>query len=283
MTGVVFGLGAAVLWGVADFLVRFASRGVGAFRALFYSQLAGLAALSLVVLAWPAPSIDLIQGGLMLGLGALGMAGALALYRAFAIGTLAIVSPIAASGNAIAVLIALLTGERPTALRLAGIAVTTAGVLLASTDIHQLRARTPAGPGVGLALLAAGCFGVALWGMGRLVVDLGAMWLVWGLRLVSVLVLVAAGTLLRRSLRPPPAAAWPWILPVGVLDAGANLSYSLGLAGAFIAVVAVLSSLFSAVTVLLAWLFLRERLAANQWLGVLLILGGVALVSLPSA
>lgn len=239
--------------------------------------------LSLVVLSWPAPSIDPIQGGFVLGLGVLGMAGALALYRAFAIGTLAIVSPIAASGNAVAVLIALLTGEHPTALRLAGIAITTTGVLLASTDIQHLRARARARPGVGLALLAAGCFGVALWGMGHLVVDLGAMWLVWGLRLVSVLVLVAVGALLRRSLRPPPAAAWPWILPVGVLDAGANLSYSLGLAAAFIAVVAVLSSLFSAVTVLLAWLFLRERLAANQWLGVLLILGGVALVSLPSA
>ena len=41
------------------------------------------------------------------------------------------------------------------------------------------------------------------------------------------------------------------------------------------------SSLFSAVTVLLAWLVLRERLAPTQWFGILLILGGVTLVGLP--
>jgi drug/metabolite transporter (DMT)-like permease len=72
-------------------------------------------------------------------------------------------------------------------------------------------------------------------------------------------------------------------VPIGLLDTGANVSYGLGLAGAYVAIVAVLSSLFSAVTVLLAWVVLRERLALNQWLGVLLILVGVALVSLPSA
>ncbi len=34
------------------------------------------------------------------------------------------------------------------------------------------------------------------------------------------------------------------------------------------------------VTVLLAWIFLRELLAAHQWTGVAIILGGILLVSL---
>ena len=80
-------------------------------------------------------------------------------------------------------------------------------------------------------------------------------------------------------IRRPARPFWLWVIPVALLDTAANVAYNLGITVSLIAVVSVISSLFSAVTVLLAWVFLRERLARWQWAGVGAILVGIALVS----
>ena len=77
----------------------------------------------------------------------------------------------------------------------------------------------------------------------------------------------------------PAGVFWPWVVGVAVLDTAANVAYNLGITVSLTAVVSVISSLFSAVTVLLAWVFLRERLARWQWAGVGAILVGILLVS----
>jgi uncharacterized membrane protein len=46
-----------------------------------------------------------------------------------------------------------------------------------------------------------------------------------------------------------------------------------------VSVVSVLASLYGAVTVLLAWIFLRERLEISQWFGIAMIFAGIVLVS----
>jgi uncharacterized membrane protein len=73
---------------------------------------------------------------------------------------------------------------------------------------------------------------------------------------------------------------WRWIIPGSILDISANVAYNIGVTGALTSIVATLSSLFTAVTVALAWVFLRERLARTQWIGVAFILVGIALVNL---
>jgi drug/metabolite transporter (DMT)-like permease len=50
-----------------------------------------------------------------------------------------------------------------------------------------------------------------------------------------------------------------------------DLAYNIGTQGTTPGIVAVISSLFSPVTVMLALIFLRERLARRQWIGVSLI------------
>ena len=86
-----------------------------------------------------------------------------------------------------------------------------------------------------------------------------------------------------RKPQPGLRLAWPfwlWMIPTALLDTAANVAYNIGIATALTSVVVTLSSLFSAVTVLLAWVILRERLALWQWAGVLTILLGVLLVNL---
>lgn len=82
-----------------------------------------------------------------------------------------------------------------------------------------------------------------------------------------------------RALAPRSGAFWLWLIPGAILDTAANVAYNIGVTGALTSVVATLSSLFTAVTVVLAWVFLRERLTRVQWVGLLRILAGIALVN----
>lgn len=85
----------------------------------------------------------------------------------------------------------------------------------------------------------------------------------------------------RRSAEPtiPRGSIWWPLAGSALLDTTAFVSNNVGLAIGQVSVVTVLASLFGAVAVLLAWVFLGEHLTRRQWFGISLILVGVALVS----
>ena len=316
--GVLLGLTAALFWGVADYCLRGATHAAGTFRALYFMQVVGLLSLLLGVEVWrplsfahATPAIVLLAAALSLII----LAGAALLYRAFAIGKLAVVSPIAASFGAITTILALLSGERPMAAQLVGLALLLIGVTLSGVALspHDESASGPAqraranrwllGPGVAESLGATLLFGGAYWAMRYVVVPLGGVqtaiigkatdlvaltlivlavwaWRRYGRYVGSASFAQGAATLDDQALAPRSSVFWRWLIPGAILDTAANVAYNLGVAGALTSVVATLSSLFTAVTVVLAWIFLRERLTGIQWAGVLVILVGIALVNL---
>jgi uncharacterized membrane protein len=73
---------------------------------------------------------------------------------------------------------------------------------------------------------------------------------------------------------------WWALFASGILDTSAFLATNAGLQTGQVSVVSVLASLYGAVTVLLAWIFLRERLEISQWFGIAMIFVGIVLVSL---
>lgn len=310
-TGVAFGLFAAVAWGVADFCIRGATHAAGTFRTLYFDQLVALLFFAVVVEPWSPLSFAHATPALIAAAAALNLvilAGAALLYRAFAVGSLAVVSPIAASFGALVTALALtFSGERPTAAQLAGIAITLVGVTLAGMhndgphvgDMKAPRKGIRLGRGVPEALTATAIFGVTYWALRYITPILGGaqVALIGKIADIGALSLVVAGLwLLRRFAVAPaltqgvvePASAplaprgwrfWVWIVPAGVLDIAANIAYNVGITTALTSVVVTISSLFSAITVLLAWFFLRERLGPWQWVGVTLILAGIVLVN----
>lgn len=321
--GIVSGLTAALCWGIADFFARSATRNGGTFRTLLTLQL--IATVALLAVAMPLGLLHLT--GLPTGptlaavvLSLIILGGAALLYRAFAIGTLALVSPIAASYAAVTALLAmLLSGERPRLPQFIGIICTLGGVILAgavssyppadhaatphpSTDSHTKRttkAPPSLAPGLAEALLSMLLFGGAYWALRFVVPALGGVTVAFIGKvsdLIALLLLALAATLLQRRRTPRSPASPPLLLaqpatgqrnifllaviPTALFDTTANIAYNLGITGSLTSLVAVLSSLFSAVTVLLAWIFLRERLSRWQWVGTLAIFVGIALVSL---
>jgi drug/metabolite transporter (DMT)-like permease len=282
--GVLFGLISALNWGVSDFCARFATTRIGNFRSYLYMQLAGLLGLSIWLIFQPPAVWDWFYISLAAGLGITNTIAGLALYRAFEIGLLSIVSPVAASYGAISLTLGLLSGQPVSPSELTGLIFTIIGVVLASTSIGSALQVEPgkkarSNNGIGFALLASIFFGVTFWGLGYVTPHLGGVMPVWESRLVAPVIVLALSFIFRQSLQPPTRNAWPWVIAVAILDSAAYIFYNVGLQSAQSGLVAVISSLFSAVTVLLARLFLREKLAANQWAGLALIFVGVGLVS----
>ncbi|MCS6880533.1 MAG: EamA family transporter [Oscillochloridaceae bacterium] len=131
--GVVFGLLAALGWGAGDFALSRISRRIGPLATLLYLQAAGIVSIGLVLLARSdPPPLDPALWALGVAVNTLNVAATLLLYRALAVGTLMIVSPICASFAVVTASLAMLGGERLAPVTLAGVALVMAGVAVVS-------------------------------------------------------------------------------------------------------------------------------------------------------
>jgi drug/metabolite transporter (DMT)-like permease len=293
--GIILGLTGAVCWGVSDFIARFASRRVGAYRTLFFMQFFGFLALS-VYLKWTGGFARVAAPGwkpwaLAAIAGVINMIASLALYHSFQIGVMSIVAPVSSSYPALTVVLAMLSGEHLRTLRGFGLAITLVGVILACTSFAPnandkatqdgKHAHAHLAKGVWWALVAAVGFGFLFWFLGFYVVPLvGSGVSVWVIRVASMSVLALAAVPAGQSMQIPRGGIWWLLLGVGVLDTAAFVFNNAGLQTGQVSVVSVLASLYGAVTVLLSWIFLRERLERSQWFGIILIFAGIVLVSL---
>ena len=292
--GILLGLASALCWGSADLFARFATRKIGTLHTMLYMQLTGFVLLTFAMRALGGWG-HLTDGsgwrpwawGILAGL--LNTAATLALYRSFEIGKMSVVAPVSASYPALTMLLAALTGERLTMLRFTGIALIVVGVILVARgekipdDANQLDEKVHPGKwklGVGWALFSAVGFGVMFWLLGiRVVPLLGSAPSVWLIRLASVAMTAAVVLILRQPFTLPEAGANRWILGVGILDTSAYVLNNYGMQHEQVSVVSVLASLYGAVTVGLAAIFLGERVSRLQSAGIVSIFVGIFLIS----
>jgi drug/metabolite transporter (DMT)-like permease len=130
---------------------------------------------------------------------------------------------------------------------------------------------------VALALVAAVGIGIMLLGFDATAKH-DPLWAMLGGRLSSACCFAAFLVVLRPRVRIPRSTVAP-IVAVGLLDTGANGLFALATTRGYLSLVGVLGSLYPVVTVVLAYLVLRERLARHQLVGVLAALAGVALIA----
>jgi drug/metabolite transporter (DMT)-like permease len=277
-------IASAIVYGAADFLGGLAARGAATVSVVIVTQLAGLLVLGVLLPVLPdatPATADLAWG---LAAAVFGSVGVALLYRALAIGTMAVVAPTTAiCAVVIPVIVGVFLGERPAGHTIAGIALALVAIVLVSqqraeTATVGMRPRRQAvlPPGIGLALISGVAIGFFLLSLAQTDAAAG-LWPLVVARTVSIVVFIGIVIAARIPFRMPPRIIGIAVT-CGILDMLANAFYLVAVRQGPLTAVVTLSSLYPASTVVLARVVLGERLNALQTIGVVAALVAVALI-----
>lgn len=281
MLSIFLGLLAALGWGAGDFTGGIASRKTGAYRTVFYGELIGVFALFLVIAIISEPIPDLRSWLFAMLAGALGTLGLILLYHAMAIGVMSIAAPVSALlAAALPVVVGIFREGLPAWTTFIGFGFALFAVWMISqgeggvTDIfsHLADLKLPLIAGIGFGsyfvfMHEATSTGSTIWPM---VASRSG-----GMILITIYMLVV-----RAEWKVQDRSAWPIIVLNGILDISGNVFFILAGQMGRLDVAAVLSSLFPGTTVMLAWIFLKERLSPTQWIGIASALTAIVLMTI---
>ena len=276
---VLLSLLSALSYGVSDFLGGLFSKRSGPWQTAVVGQTSSTVctvAVALFIAGDPVGS-DWVWG--VVG-GAGSGVGAAFLYRGLAGGRMSVVAPLSAVVCALLpVAVGLVTGDRPSALALAGIVVAFPAIALVSRVVEEDAAAQAAHRGgVVDGILAGLGFGVLFVALGQVRDDAG-LWPLAVAQGAAAVVVVLLAVALREAWVPRDRLAWRAVV-MGPLGATATTAFLLATREGLLSVVSVISSLYPATTVLLATLVLKERIQAWQGVGLALAASAVTLVAL---
>jgi drug/metabolite transporter (DMT)-like permease len=289
---ILLALAAAAGYGGSDYTAGLAARRASAIRVTLMSEAVSVVVVgvALALLGAGPPGLRAVAWGGVAGLA--GMSGALALYVGFRHAAFSVAGPLSAVGAAgFSVLAGLLLGERPTAFALTGIVLALPAIVGVSAS-----ARSASGPpsdggrppepgasrhraelGVIYGLVAGACFALLFIGLDEAGSGSG-LWPVFSGQVLA-LAGVACVAAVTRDLRLPEARGGWLAALTGLMGAPATILYFVATHHGLLAVTAVITSLYPAVTILLARVLLGERLTAFRLGGLVLATASVSLIA----
>ena len=286
MFTIILGFATSLVYGFADFFGALGSKHIRPVVVTFWSGISGLALLLTASLFMGAEynSSSIICG--IIG----GIASAFAmtcLYAALAIGPISILSPLSAVVMAIVpMIIGFVNGDRFSFLGWLALAAILVAVILVGF-VPGDDVRLPSLKGL---LLGIGA-GI---GMGVVLLALAAAPHTSGLASPAILRGVSASLLgvfmlftIRRASTGSESGAkskvsskiWLAVIATGFLDSSANVFFTIASRMGSLSVVSVLTALYPLGTIILARIFLKEKIAKSQMLGIGLALAGSALLA----
>ena len=275
---ILLALMSSAMWGTSDFCGGTLSRRRPAIAVVTLSSVIGVTAVAIAGAATGKFEAGTGYVGWGLLAAVAGSVGIVAFYQALATGTMGVVAPIAALGVVVPVVVGLAQGNRPGTAQDIGIAVAIVGVVLASgPELQRGEDSRAAARPLLLAGVAAVGFGVVFVALAHGAESSTVMTLLV-MRATSAVVMTGLSLATATSLRFARSEI-PLLLVVGLFDLGANVTFAYASRHGLLAVVSVLSSLYPAVTVVLARLVHAERLARIQLVGVIGAVSGVVLIA----
>jgi drug/metabolite transporter (DMT)-like permease len=272
---ILFGLLSALTWGAGDFNGGLAAKRSNPYGVVVVAHAIslGLLLILIAIIREPIPPLrDWLWGA---AAGLTGGIGLLLLYRALAEGRMSVAAPVSALlAAAIPVCVGIFQDGSPGALVLLGFLLALAAVWLVSGGeglsfrLADLRQPVIAG-------IAFGAFFICL----ERASQNSLWWPLVAIRIVSISSLLGYAILTRQPWLPKRESLVP-ILLSSVLDTVGNATYALSARMGRLDVAAVLGSLYPGATVLLAWVFLKERISRVQTIGILLALAAIVMLTL---
>jgi drug/metabolite transporter (DMT)-like permease len=271
-------LASALVYGVADIAGGIATR-----RTHVVTILVGAYAFSLPIVLIAA----ILGGGALPGPSALawssvgGAAEAAAagmLYLALASGTMGVASPLAAVvGASIPVAVGVASGESVAPAQAFGMLLAFGAIaLVAAPQRSADAANRRAAP---LALTSGLMFAISFIAFSHAGAGSDPLWVAATARITGLAIVVLVAGVMSKPLVTPPGLR-RLVAIVGLLDATALVFLLIAYGGGRLGLTTVLISLYPAVTVVLAALFLRERMARAELIGVGFALVAVALLAI---
>lgn len=302
--GIIAALVAMFCWGIADFLQAMVIKKIGSLKTMFFSSLLGILPTFVFFFYFfeiGKIHIDTFSFLLLFFAGLVDVTGVYNFMKSFELGDISVVTPISASYSLITVILAFLfLGESLSFLKIISIIIIISGIVLVSTDIKKLKTLNTA-KGVKESLIALVVWGFYFFMMGVVSKRLIAYNIsAFGSTLFDAKVSVAINLFFFTSL----INGLLMILFSGLKDINRNISilktknvllfiiinfilYTIawvavnyGIAQDLVSIVTPVSSLYPALTVILAWIFLKEKLVLNQKIGIATTLVGIFLISL---
>lgn len=274
----------ACSWGAADFIAGVQARRISVGAVMLGSAGTGvvLAGSAVLISGHAAPPASDIVYAVAAGL--LALIALYAFFHALAIGTMSIVAPVSASGVAIPVVFGVARGDEVSIVVAAGFAATIVGVMLAGREQdaaaeHEIDARRRR-RAFALALVAAASFGT-LWVLIERASRSDELWSILIQKSVGLSVILPLVLWLSRrpGWQPVDRQAAAATVVAGALDTAAVTAFAYASTHGPLSVTSVLGAMFPVVTVLLAHRVLGERISRSQRIGVVLALGGVAMLA----
>jgi drug/metabolite transporter (DMT)-like permease len=271
-----------LIWGVGDFSGGKATQRAAVLPVVWVSKLVSLPLLVIFLVATyvPVTAIGLAWGGLA---GIAGVVGLVLFYRALAAGAMTVVAPVTGvTSAAIPVVVGLVAGEHPSALRLFGVGCALLAIALVSLAPQPSGHRQVVTRRLVVAALGAGTgfalFFILLSVAGRAAAGSVGLWPIAGSQ-ISAVVMLALLLLMTRPGPWPRQATLRWTMLAGPCDMTANALYLLASRDGDLSVVAPIAALYPVTTVILALIIEHERLRGIQVAGLIFAVAALVLVS----
>jgi drug/metabolite transporter (DMT)-like permease len=281
LLSILLGLGAALSWGTGDFTGGLASRKTGAYRAVFYSEIIGVFLL-LVYLGISGEAFPETRSILFAAFaGVIGTFGLILLYHSMTLGMMSISAPVSALLAAVLpVVVGSFREGLPGMTIFLGFGFALSAVWLVSQSEGSVKDILSHLSDLKLPLLAGIGFGLYFIFMHESTSTGARVWPMLASRTGGSILIAAYMLISRTSLKVEDKSAWVFLILNGIFDVGGNVFFVYAGQTGRLDVASVLSSLFSGVTVMLAWIFLKERLTRGQWIGVASALVAIVLMTL---
>ena len=272
-------------FGVADYVIVFLSKSAGFLKGMLWNAIFMLFYLLCIsfVSGRTTNLFEISTGEFVVGFiaGIITTLGGLSFFKGTQVGNLSVLSPIASSYSVIIILFSILfLSEILLPIQVGSVVLVVVGTILASINLKNFKnlKLVITDRSVPYGLLAMFFWGTSFILIGDMTVKIGWLEIII-LTTISGVLFLTILTLYKEKSLSITNYSYKLAALLGILSSMGYLGYSLGVNSTYASIVAPVVAAAPVVTIFLALLFLKEKLAKEQKIGIFLLMLGLVILA----